>query len=153
MHSPACRNVLISAAILAFSAGYAFGFNHHELNGTWRLIPRRSEFHGEPAVQNGSVTIWDREGNIYVSRDFNFDGVNQSASSAFDTDAGAGNSIKSPGIRSKTRWKGDVLEVATTLDGATTLERYSLSPDGILVLTVERPGHAAETLLFERGKS
>lgn len=150
MRTEACRSFLTGAAALAVFAGYALAVNHHELNGTWQLIPERSEFHGEPVVKTGSVTIADREGNIYVSRSFNFDGVNESASSTFDTDARARTSIKEPGIKSKTEWKGDVLQVTTTRDGAITVERYSLSADGIMVLTVDRPGHALETLLFER---
>jgi hypothetical protein len=140
----------IGAAGLALFAGYALAVNHHELNGTWQLIPERSEFHGEPIIKTGSVTIADREGNIYVSRKINFDGMNQSTSSTFDTDGPARTSIKEPGIRSKTEWKGDILQVTTTRDGATTVERYSLSAEGIMVLTVDRPGHAVETLLFER---
>jgi hypothetical protein len=150
MKSEAWRNFLTGAAALAAFAGSALAVNHHELNGTWQLIPERSEFHGEPVIKTGAVTIADREGNIYVSRSFNFDGVNQSTSSTFDTDARAKTSIREPGIRSKTEWKGDALQVTTTRDGATTVERYSLSADGIMVLTVDRPGHAAETLLFER---
>ncbi len=150
MQTEACRNFLIAAAALAVFAGHASAVNHHELNGTWQLIPERSEFHGEPVIKTGSVTIADREGNIYVSRNFNFDGVNQSTSSTFDTDARARTSIKEPGIRSKTEWKGDVLQVTTTREGATTIERYRLSADGIMELTVDRPGHAPETLLFGR---
>jgi hypothetical protein len=140
----------IGAAALAFFAGDALAVNHHELNGTWQLIPERSEFHGEPIIKTGSVTIADREGNINVSRSFDFDGVNQSTSSTFDTDARARTSIKEPDIRSKTEWKGDVMQVTTTRDGATTVERYSLSAAGIMVLTVDRRGHALETLRFER---
>src|SRR5579862_4804521 len=125
----------IGAAGLALFAGYALAVNHHGLNGTWQLIPKRSEFHGEPIIKTGSVTIADREGNIYVSRNFTFDGVNQSTSSTFDTDARARTTIKELGIRNKTEWKGDVLQVTTTRGGATTVERYSLSADGIMVLT------------------
>lgn len=150
MQRRACRNFLAGAAALAVFAGYALAFNHRELNGTWRLMPQRSQFHGEPAIETGSVTIADREGNIYISRDFNLNGANESTSSAFDTDARAKTSIKEPGIRSKTEWKGDVLQVTTTQEGQTTVERYSLSPDGTMVLTVDRAGHAPETLLFER---
>lgn len=150
MQSKVRRSLLTAAAALAVFAGNALAVNHHELNGTWQLIPERSEFHGERVIKTGSVTIADREGNIYVSRSFNFDGVNQSTSSTFDTDARAKTSIKEPGIRSKTEWKGDALQVTTTQNGATTVERYSLSADGIMVLTVDRPGHAAETLLFGR---
>ena len=145
-----CKNFLTGTAALAIFAGCAFAYNHHDLNGSWRLIPERSEFHGEAVLQTGTVTIDDREGNIYVTRDFNYDGANQSTTSTFDTDARAKTSIKEPGLKSKTEWKGDVLQVTTTRDGATTVERYSLGADGILTLTVDRPAHAPETLLFER---
>jgi hypothetical protein len=143
------RNVLKCVTALAVLTGYAVAANHHELNGTWQLMPERSEFHGETVVKSGTVTIADREGNIYVSRTFDFDGADQSISSTFSTDARARATIKRPGIRSKTEWKGDFLQVTTVQDGATTIERYSLR-DGLMVLTVERPRHASETLFFER---
>ena len=150
MPMQACRNFLTGAAALAVFAGYALAINHHELNGTWQLMPQRSEFHGAPAIATGTVTIADREGNIYVSRDFDLNGANESTSSTFETDARAKTSIKEPGIRSKTEWKGDVLQVTTMREGQTTVERYSLSGDGTMVLTVDRAGHAPETLLFGR---
>jgi hypothetical protein len=137
-------------ALIAILAGCALAWNHHDLNGTWQLIPERSEFHGEPAIQTGSVTIDDREGNIYVSRNFNYDAADRSTSTTFDTDARAKTSIKEPGIKSKTEWKGDVLQVTTTRDGYTTVERYKLLEDGTMVLTVDRPSHATETLFFRR---
>lgn len=150
MRSEVCRSLLTGAAVLAMFSGYSLAANHHELNGTWQLIPERSEFHGEPVIKAGSVTIADREGNIYVSHNFSFEGANQSASSTFETDARAKTSVKEPGIRSKTEWKGDVLQVTTTEDAASIIERYSLNLDGTMVLTVDRPGHAPETLFFER---
>jgi len=88
--------------------------------------------------------------NIYVSRDFNYDSADRSATSNFSTDARARSSIKEPGVRSKTEWKGDVLQVTTTQDGATTVERYRLRDDGAMELMIDRPGHAVETLLFRR---
>ena len=117
---------------------------------SWQLIPERSEFHGEPAIQTGTVTIDDREGNIYVSRNFNYDEADRSTSTTFDTDARAKTSIKEPGFKSKTEWKGDVLQVTTTREGATTVEHYRLLDDATMVLTVDRPGHAPETLFFRR---
>ena len=150
MQSVTRSRLLTVSAALAFFAGSALGVNHHELNGTWQLIPERSEFHGEPAIETGSVTIADREGNISISRNFSLEGANQSTSSTFDTDGRAKSSIKEPGIKSKTEWKGDVLQVKTMREGRTTVERYSLGPDGMMVLMVDRPGHAAETLFFER---
>jgi hypothetical protein len=142
--------MLRQTALAAIFAGCALAWNHHDLNGSWQLIPERSEFHGEPAVETGRVTIDDREGNIYVSRSFNYDQAGRSTSSTFDTDARAKTSIKEPGIKSKTEWKGEVLQVTTTREGSTTVERYRLLDDGTMVLTVDRPGHAAETLFFRR---
>jgi hypothetical protein len=142
--------LLTKAAALAIFAGSALASNHHELNGSWQLIPERCEFHGEPAIQTGTFTIDDREGNIYVSRSFNYDQADRSTSKTFDTDARAKTSIKEPGFKSKTEWKGDVLQVTTTQDGAATVERFTLVDNGTMELTVERPGHATETLFFRR---
>jgi hypothetical protein len=144
------KNPLTKATVLAVFAVCALASNHHELNGSWQLIPERSEFHGEPAIQTGTFTIEDREGNIYVSRNFNYDQADRSTSSTFDTDARAKTSIRAPGFKSKTEWKGDVLQVTTTQDGAVTVERFRLIDDGTLALTVDRPGHASETLFFRR---
>ena len=142
--------MLRRTALITIFAASAFAWNHHELNGSWQLIPERSEFHGELVLQTGAVNIDDREGNIYVSRNFNYDQTDGSASTTFDTDARAKTSIKEPGLKSKTEWKGDVLQVTTTREGAVTVERYRLLDDGTMVLTVDRPGHAAETLYFRR---
>lgn len=150
VQSEARRNFQRVAAALAVFAGYAFGINHHELNGTWQLIPQQSEFHGERSIESGTVTIADREGNIYVSRNFDYDVANGSRSSTFETDARAKTTIKEPGVTSKSEWKGDSLQVTTTRNGTTTVERYRLDPDGTMVLTVNRPDHAAETLVFRR---
>jgi hypothetical protein len=142
----ACKSFLT----VAIFASCAFASNHHELNGTWQLVPTRSEFHGEPAIQSGMVTINDREGNVYVSRDFNFDGANQSGSTSFSTDAREKTSIKEPGFKSKAKWEGDMLKVTTTREGVTTVERYSLRAEGGMMLQIDRPGHSAETLFFQR---
>jgi hypothetical protein len=141
---------LTGAAALAIFAGSALAWNHHDLNGTWQLVAERSELHGEPAIETGTVTIEDREGNIYVSRTFDYHRVNRSTSSTFDTDARAKTSIKEPGLKSKTEWKGEVLQVTTTREGSVTVERFRLLDDGAMALTVDRPGHAAETLFFRR---
>jgi hypothetical protein len=144
------KNLLTAAASLAIFAGFALAYDHHNLNGSWQLIPERSEFHGEFILQTGTVTIDDRQGNIYVSRSFNYDGANQSASTNFDTDGPAKASIRRQGIKSKTEWKGDILQVTTTQEGNTIVERYKLLDDGTMVLTVDRPGHSPETLFFRR---
>jgi len=122
MRRQPCRSFLAGTAALAIVVGCALASNHHDLNGSWQLIPARSEFHGDPVIQTGTVTINDRQGNIYVSRNFSYDDANQSTKSTFSTDARERASIKEAGFKSKTQWKGDVLEVTTTRDGATTVE-------------------------------
>jgi hypothetical protein len=145
-----CRNFLTGAATLAIFAGLAVASNHHELNGTWQLVPSRSELNGEPAIQTGTVTINDRERNVYVQRNFNFDSANQSTSTSFSTDAREKTSIKEPGFKSKAKWDGDVLKVTTMQDGVTITERYSLNADGAMMLQIDRTGHQPETLFFQR---
>lgn len=154
MPAETCRNFLMRAAALAIfatlSVGVGFAHHHHELNGTWQLLPARSELHGAPAVETGTVTINDRDGNVYVNRSFNYDAANQSASTAFSTDAHVKTSIKEPGFKSKAKWEGDTLRVVTMYEGGTMTERYSLLPDGVLMLQVDRTGHQPETLYFQR---
>jgi hypothetical protein len=144
------RNFLMGVATLAVVAGSAFAVNHHELNGNWQLVPSRSELNGEPAIQTGTVTINDRERNVYVQRNFNYDGANQSTSTSFSTDAREKTSIKEPGFKSKAKWDGDVLKVMTTQDGVNIVERYSLRDDGTMILQIDRTGHQPETLFFQR---
>jgi hypothetical protein len=127
----------------------AFANDHQRLNGVWQLIPARSEFNGERVIQTGTVTINDREGNIFVQRDFNFDSPNQSTATDFATDARHNASIKQPGFKSKTKWDGHVLTVTTTRSGETTVERYSLRDDGTMMLQLDRLGHQPETLYFQ----
>jgi hypothetical protein len=125
--------------------------NHHSLNGTWTLEPTRSNFDGEPAIQTGSVTINDRQHNITVTRSFSYDGANESFEYSFSTDGRENSSIhQGKAFKSKAKWGGDVLRVTTTENGSTTAERYSLSPDGSLMLVVERPEHRPVTLFFQR---
>ncbi len=146
------RNFLLGVATLAVVAGSAFAVNHHELNGTWQLVPARSEFNGEPAIQTGTVIINDRERNIYVQRNFNFDGANQSTSTSFSTDAREKTSIKDKeqGFKSKAKWDSDVLKVVTTQEGINITERYSLRDDGTMMLQIDRNGHQPEALFFQR---
>lgn len=131
-------------------AACAFAANHHELNGTWQLVPARSELNGQPAIESGTVTINDRQGNVYVLRNFNFDAANQSTSTSFSTDAREKTSIKEPGFKSKAKWDGDVLKVVTAQDGITIVERYSLFADGSMMLQIERTGRPSETFYFQR---
>src|SRR6202046_2295301 len=145
MWKQTCRNFLTGAATLAIFAGLGLASNHHVLNGTWQLVPARSDLHGEAGIQTGTVTINDREGNIYVQRNFDFDGANLSTSTSFATDARAKTSIKEPGFKSKAKWEGDMLKVTTDHEGITTVERYSLLGDGTMMLQLERTGRPSET--------
>jgi hypothetical protein len=139
-----------SLALVLFAAS-AIAANHHSLNGTWSLVPTRSTFDGEPAIQTGSVTINDREHNITVTRSFSYDGANESFAYSFSTDGRENSSIhQGKAFKSKAKWEGDVLRVTTTDNGTTTVERFSLAPDGALMLVVERQEHRPVTLFFER---
>jgi len=136
---------------LMLLAGPALAANHHSLNGTWKLIPNRTEYAGEPAVQTGTVTINDREHNIYISRNFSYDGQNQTSDYNFTTDGRENSSIhQGKTFKTKAKWDGRVLNVTTISDKGEEHERYSLEPDGTLMLIVERSGHAPMTLHFEQ---
>src|SRR5580704_273162 len=149
MSRQTCRNFLTGAATLAMFAGLGWAANHHAMNGTWELVPQRSELNGAPAIQTGTVTINDRERNVYVQRNFTYDAANESTSTSFSTDARQGTSIKDKeGFKSKAKWDGDVLKVATTQDGVNIVERYSLRDDGTMMLQIDRTGHQPETLYF-----
>lgn len=150
MFGRSCRNFLAGAATFAMLAVCGWAANHQELNGTWTLDPARSVLNGEPAMKSGTVTIRDREGNIYVSRNFAFDAANQALSASFTTDARAGAKIKQPGLTSKSKWNGNVLTVTTHQSGITTVERYSLLSDGTMMEQVQRDGHHPETFYFQR---
>jgi hypothetical protein len=152
MWAKCCKSFLAGAATLAIFAGFAWAANHHELNGTWQLVPSRSELNGEFVIQSGTVTINDRERNVYVERNFNFDGANQSTSTTFSTDAREKTSIKDKeqGFKSKAKWDGDVLKVTTTQDGVNIVERYNLRNDGTMMLQIDRTGHQPETFYFQR---
>jgi len=136
---------------LMLLAGTALAANHHSLNGTWKLIPNRTEYAGEPAVQTGTVTINDREHNIYISRSFSYDGQNQTSDYNFTTDGRENSSIRQgKTFKTKAKWDGRILNVTTIGDKGEEHERYSLEPDGTMMLVVERPGHSPMTLHFEQ---
>lgn len=153
MRSNTCKIFLGLAALLALLAAPGFSRGHHSLNGTWKLIPARGEFGGEPVVQTGTVTINDREHNIYISRSYAYDGASQTQTYNFSTD-GRENSTVREGktLKSKAKWEGDTLVVTTDKDGASGVERYNLEPDGTLRLFIERPGHSPTTLYFQRAE-
>ncbi len=145
-----CKSFLGVVSMFTFFAAAALANNHRQLNGMWQLVPARSELHGEPAIQTGTVSINDREGNIWVERNFNLDNGNSTVSTSFATDSRHNASIKEPGFKSKAKWEGDMLKVTTTHEGITTVERYSLAGDGSMMLQVDRTGRPSETLYFQR---
>jgi hypothetical protein len=140
----------IFATLVLFSA-LAVAGNHHQLNGTWALTPAASDFGGEPAIETGTVTINDRERNITVTRTFSYDGPNQSSSYSFTVD-GRENATVRDGktFKTKAKWDDDVLRVTTVENGVTTVERFTLGPDGTMKLVVERGEHHPRTLVFHR---
>lgn len=137
-------------ATLLFACS-AFAHGHTALNGTWTLVPDKSDFAGQPVVQSGTVTIDEREGNITVSRNFVYEGDTQTVFYSDSTD-GSNNATIHTGkdLKSKTRWDHDVLKVTTTQSGVTTIESYSPGPDGTMMVTVVRPEHKPISLVFER---
>ena len=139
----------MTTLLFAFTA---FASDHRALNGTWTLVPAKSDFAGQPVVQTGTVTISDRKGVIVVSRSFVYEG----ATETFFYNDSTGNSHNSTTIhtgkdlKTKTQWDDGVLKVTTTASGAVTLESYSLAADGSMLVSVVRPEHKTFSLVFRR---
>jgi hypothetical protein len=136
------------AGVVLF-AGAAFAA-HNALNGTWTLVPTKSDFAGQPVVQTGTVTISDHEGVIVVTRDFKYEGVGQAFFYSDSSGSEHGSTIHAGDVKSKTKWDGDTLKVITTQAGAVTTESYKLAPDGTMWVSVEPPKLKPFTLVFER---
>ncbi|MDZ4801040.1 MAG: hypothetical protein SGI92_23015 [Bryobacteraceae bacterium] len=122
------------------------------VTGTWALVPTLSNFGGQAVVQSGTVTINSREGNIYIARNFTFEGSNQTFWYNFSTDGREGATIKSKerNSKSKAKWDDGALKVVTTDDNGTTVEYYKLQADGSMMLNLERPGKSPVTMVFNR---
>jgi hypothetical protein len=145
------KTFLSSGAVAVFFAVSALAANHHSLNGTWKLISDRSDFAGGTMVQSATITINDRQHNISISRNFTSEGENTTASFTFDTDARENSTIhQGANFKSKAKWEGDVLRVVTTRSNGVEMERYSLQPDGTLLLVMDRPDHRTLNLYFQR---
>ena len=115
------------------------------------LVPAKSDFAGQPVVQTGAVTINERQGIITVSRNFAYEGATETFFYRDITDADDNATIHTgKDLKSKTSWDHDVLKVTTTQYGAITLERYTLTPDGTMMVSVVRPDHKPITLVFQR---
>jgi hypothetical protein len=140
---------VLTTLLFAFSA---VAHEHTALNGTWTLVPAKSDFAGQPVIQSGTVTIDERQGNITVTRNFAYQGATGETYFYRDmTDSENSATIHSgKDLKSKTRWDHDVLKVTTTQSGAVTVESYTLAADGTMMVNVLRPGHAPTTLIFER---
>ncbi len=129
----------------------AFAADHSALNGTWTLVPAKSDFAGQPVVQTGTVTIQDREGIIIVSRSFVYAGATETFYFNDVTDSEHNATIRTgKDLKTKTSWDHGVLKVTTTQSGATTVESYSLAADGSMTVSVVRPAHKPSTLVFQR---
>jgi hypothetical protein len=145
-------SIVVTGAVLTalFFASSAFASDHSALNGTWKLVPAKSDFAGQPVVQTGTVTINDHQGVIVVSRSFVYEGA---AETFFYSDSAGSenNSTIHTGkdLKSKTKWDHDVLKVTTTQSGAITTESYRLAPDGTMTVNVTRPQHQPVTLVFQ----
>ena len=139
---------VLTTLLFAFSA---FARDHSALNGTWTLVPARSDFAGQSVVQTGTVTIAYREGIIIVSRSFRYEGATETFFYKDITDAENNATIHTgKDLKSKARWDRDVLKVTTTEAGAVTLESYTLAADGTMLVSVVRPEHKPITLVLQR---
>jgi len=137
----------LTTLLFAFSA---VARDHSALNGTWTLVPAKSDFAGQAVVQTGTVTIADREGIIIVSRNFVYEGATETFFYRDITDANNNATIHTgKDLKSKTSWDHDVLKVTTTQDGAITIESYTLAADGTMLVSVVRPEHKPITLVFQ----
>jgi hypothetical protein len=143
----------ITAAVLTtlLFACSAIAADHRAMNGTWTLVPTKSDFAGQSVVQTGTVTIDDHQGIITVSRNFVYAGATETFFYSDMTDAEHNATIHSgKDLKSKTRWDHDVLKVTTTQSGAVTVESYALNADGDMTVNVVRPNRKPITLVFQR---
>jgi len=151
MKIPTIAAAVGAVLVTLLIAPSAFARNRNILNGTWTLVPAKSDFAGQPVVETGTVTIDDHEGVTVVTRNFVYKGAtetfyyNDSTGSQFGGTVHTGKDLKT-----KIRWDRYVLKVTTTLSGAITLESYRLAADGSMAVSVERPDHTIIALVFER---
>jgi len=118
----------------------AFAGSRTALNGTWVLEPTQSDFQGELAIQTGTVTINEREGDITVSRDFKYEGADKTFFYRDMADSENGATIHS----------GKDLKVVTTKSRVATTESYMLAINGTMTVSVAKPGTKTITLVFTR---
>jgi len=151
MLQQSARSFLAISAVLFLLTGMGLASDHESLNGTWVLVPARSQFAGEPMMQTGTVTISDREHHIYISRNYNFDGQNVTVNYQTSMDGKENSSIhEGKTFKTKGKWEGRELVVTSIQDDVVSTERYRLNSNGTMMLTVDRPGHRTIVLFFER---
>jgi hypothetical protein len=145
------RKITGAALTAALFACTAFAHDHSAFNGTWTLVPTKSEFAGQPVIQTGTVTISGEGDVIIVTRSFAYEGAGETFFYKDMTDAENNATIHSgKDLKSKTKWDHDSLKVTTTQSGAVTVESYSLAADGSMLASVVRPDHKPITLVFQR---
>jgi hypothetical protein len=145
------RKITGAALMALLFACSAFAHDHNAMNGTWTLVPTKSEFAGQPVMQTGTVTISSEGDVIIVTRSFAYEGASETYFYKDLTDAQNNATIHSgKDLKSKTKWDHDALKVTTTLSGAVTVESYSLGADGTMLANVVRPDRKPITLVFER---
>jgi hypothetical protein len=145
----ACKTFIVTTGILALFSGLAWA-GRHELNGTWTLVPLRSTFGGEPEMTAGTVVINDFEDNISLAENFSYANPLQQAIASFSMTGRHGEKIRQGNLEARAKWDHETLEVDATENGVPQVQRFNLTPDGTMMMTVERPGHPAVSLLFER---
>jgi len=145
------KTFLVAAASLLIFSAAAWARDHHELDGTWKLLPTRSELNGEPPFASGTVTINDYNGKIYLMQHFSLGDSTDFSSAGFTLEGHYNDVIRSrAGFWGVVSWEEDTLHVKTTENGDTTVERFTIEPDGILMMSFQRPGHQTIRLYFQR---
>jgi hypothetical protein len=144
-----CKTFVATAGILALFSGLAWA-GRHDFNGTWTLLPLRSTFNGEPEMTAGTVVINNFEDKISLAENFAYTNPLQQATASFSIAGRHGEKIRQGDLEARAKWDHETLEVDAAENGVPQVQRFSLLPDGTLMMTLERPGHPAVSLLFER---
>ena len=144
----ATAGAVLATLLFAFTA---LSRDRTLLNGTWTLVPTKSDFAGQPVIQTGTMTINERDGDITVSRSFAYEGATETFFYRDLSDSENSATIHSgKDLKSQTKWDHDVPKMITTESGAVTIESYSLAPDGTMLVSVIRSDRKPITLVFQR---
>jgi|SRR5579864_2936272 len=147
-HPSTVAKIALSAMLCAF---IALARDHKDYNGTWTLLPERSDFAGQPPIQSGTVTIKDGEDSVVVERRFTYGDAGITyfyRDTIASTHGGTVHAAKD--VKSKTKWDHDILRITTTQPNGVTEESYSLTNEGLLQIDIEKPGGAPTRLVFAR---